>query len=274
MEIKKRHPQQLRHHPENRDYVPNNNRTTEQQNNTRGNTAQMNYRTQLTLKSGNEKTGPIPVSTTTQTTCPLTCAIRDACYAKAGPLAMHWAKVTDGNRGGDFESFLMLVAALPRGQLWRHNQAGDLPGDGTLIDAAALRKLAKANSGRRGFTYTHYDMAIASNRAAVRAANKAGFTVNLSANSLAEVDAAIARKAGPVVCVLPSDVQGKQTLRTPNGAPVVVCPATYRDDVTCASCGLCQSASNTRPVVGFPAHGVSKRRADTIARGNPSAIAA
>lgn len=42
------------------------------------------------------------------------------------------------------------------------------------------------------------------------------------------------------------------------------CPATYRDDVTCATCGLC--ASTTRKViVGFPAHGAAKRAAAAIA---------
>ncbi len=227
----------------------------------------MNYQTQLTLKSGNAKTGPIPVSTTTAKTCPVDCAMRTACYAKAGPLAMHWPRVTDGRSGTDFATFTRMIAALPEGQLWRHNQAGDLPGDGRTIDAAALRMLARANRGRRGFTYTHYSMADKANRAAVRAANRAGFTVNISANNLGEVDAALAANAGPVVCVLPSDVQGRQELRTPKGARVVVCPATYREDVSCATCGLCQSRAPARPVVGFPAHGTSKRRADAIARG-------
>ena len=47
------------------------------------------------------------------------------------------------------------IAALPVNDLWRHNQAGDLPGDGELIDKPKLRQLIKANHGKRGFTYSH-----------------------------------------------------------------------------------------------------------------------
>ena len=45
---------------------------------------------------------------------------------------------------------------------------------------------------------------------------------------------------------------------TPDGRRVVVCPATYRDDVNCKSCGLCQKARDV--IVGFPAHGARKGR--------------
>jgi hypothetical protein len=43
---------------------------------------------------------------------------------------------------------------------------------------------------------------------------------------------------------------------------VVVCPATYRDDINCMRCGICQVASPNRAVIGFPAHGVKKRVID------------
>lgn len=226
----------------------------------------MTYQTQLTLKSGNAKTGPIPVSTTTFSTCPGACPLKsNGCYAQSGPLGMHWRKVTEGKRGGDFGAFLDQIAALPPHTLWRHNQAGDLPGDQITVDATALADLVNANAGKHGFTYTHYDvLRSADNRRAVAAANAGGFTVNLSGNDMAHADALADTGAGPVVVILPASVEGRQNLATPAGRRVVVCPATYLDDTSCATCGLCQRQRDV--IVGFPAHGASVLKADAIAR--------
>lgn len=218
----------------------------------------------LTMKSHNEKTGPIPVSTTTAKTCPASCPFqkRNGCYAEGGPLAIHWRKVTEGELGTDWETFCGKVAALPEGQLWRHNQAGDLPGEGDAIDAALLGDLVMANVGRRGFTYTHKPMTTEANRDAVRRANLNGFTVNLSANNLRHADELSALDVGPVAAVLPEDAP--ETLTTPEGRKVVVCPAITGKSPNCAACGLCQKA-NRKVIVGFPAHGASKRKASAIA---------
>lgn len=210
----------------------------------------------LSLKSANAKTGPIPVSTSSKATCPTDCAMRAGCYASSGPLALHWGAVSNGTRGTDWATFVDQIAALPDGQLWRHNQAGDLPGDGATVDPVALGELVHANIGRRGFTYTHYRDA--DSLAWVRHANAWGFTINLSANDLSDADRLADTGAGPVVVVLSSD-HTDNTI-TPSGRRVVVCPATQRDDVSCATCQLCQRQCST--IVGFPAHGSRKRVID------------
>ena len=215
------------------------------------------YQVHLSPKSANAKTGPIPVSTTTKETCPVDCAMRAGCYASSGPLALHWNAVSEGSRGTDWQTFCDAIASLPEGQLWRHNQAGDLPGDGKTVDPHALGYLVAANRGRRGFTYSHYrDGASLS---WIKACNDWGFTVNLSGNDLDDADRLADTGAGPVVCVLPS-TQTENTV-TPKGRKVVVCPATQRDDVSCATCQLCQRANRTT-IVGFPAHGTRKRVID------------
>jgi len=224
------------------------------------------YNVSLTAISRNAKTGPIPVSTTSAETCPPTCPFTDkgGCYAGNGPLNLFWQKVTARKLGASWDEFTKQVAKLGKGALWRHNQAGDLPGDGFAIDSAALAKLVRANKGKRGFTYTHYDsLANEGNRDAIAHANANGFTINLSANNLAHADSLAALKIAPVAVVLPSNVTGNVKLATPQGRKVVVCPATYRDNVSCASCGLC--ALQRDAIVGFPAHGVQKRKADVIA---------
>ena len=228
----------------------------------------MSYNVALTMVSRNVKTGPIPVSTTTRTSCPTSCPFRKdqagGCYADAGPLAMFWEKVTDGRAGDTWQAFVKQVAKLRAGTLWRHNQAGDLPSDGVTIDAEALASLVRANKGKQGFTYTHHNVTdMEGNREAVAHANANGFTINLSANNPRHADALAALNIGPVVTVLPLSVTGNQTLATPEGRKIVVCPATYRDDVSCATCGLCQRQREA--IVGFPAHGPSKKKANAIA---------
>lgn len=222
----------------------------------------------LTLQSRNAKTGPIPVSTTTAETCPSACPFKGkGCYASGGPLAIFWRKVTAGEFGGSWPEFVSRIAALPAGQLWRHNQAGDLPGEGNKIDRRALAALVKANAGRRGFTYTHKP-ATRANVAAIKAANAAGFTINLSGNNLAHADQLASLEAGPVVTVLPADIDGKATptLETPAGRKVAICPATYRDNVSCATCQLCQRVDR-KVIIGFPAHGAAKRLASSVSKG-------
>ena len=218
----------------------------------------------ITLKSSNAKTGKIPVTTSSEDTCPTTCPLYGGgCYAKQGHLSMHWKKVSNGSRSIDWNALVSTIASLPDGQLWRHNQAGDLPHNQGTIDADKVAELVQANQGKRGFTYTHHDVENnAHNRETVAQANKQGFTVNLSANNLAHADDLAGLDIAPVAVVLPS--HQKTNTKTPHGRDVVVCPATIRDDVTCESCKLC-SVAGKRRIIGFPAHGSGKAKADLIA---------
>jgi hypothetical protein len=222
----------------------------------------------LSPKSGNDKTGPIPVTTSDAKTCPDSCPLKaGGCYAKGGKLAMHWQKVSKGERGGLLSTLVRQIESFPVGQVWRHNQAGDLPGLSDYIDARALHKLTCANAGKRGFTYTHKPVegsgnVATSNRAAVRHANQSGFTINLSANSLSHADRLADLDAGPVVAVVPENAP--DTMQTPAGRKAIVCPAQQRDDITCATCQLC-SRANRSVIIAFRAHGASKRKAEAIA---------
>jgi hypothetical protein len=58
----------------------------------------------LTRSSGNRKTGPIPVTTSSRATCSPSCPfLLNGCYADGGgPLRLHWEKVTTGERGVSF----------------------------------------------------------------------------------------------------------------------------------------------------------------------------
>lgn len=238
-------------------------------------------------KSGNAKTGPIPVTISEMSTCPDSCSFKgNGCYALGWPLVKHWKDVP--KRGVSWSEFCGWVMGMPEGQLWRHDTAGDLPNDVTTgrVSRGAVLALAAANTGRRGFTYTHTPHSLAALRrqaakqgrktsgsdyAAMRAnltttaaGNLAGFTINVSCDSLEEVDDL--GLALPTVVVLPALDKGQKEPKktyTPGGIKVVTCPAQYIEKRTCANCELCARADRDY-AIGFRAHGNGQKKANAV----------
>lgn len=225
----------------------------------------MSINVKFTRISGNSKTGPIPTSMSASSTCPDSCGLKDnGCYAKYGMVGMHWRKTDKGENVKSWNEFCAEIKALPKGTLWRHNVAGDLPfvslNSGQNISHAMMFSLIDANKGKQGFTYTHHDMAIEPNRMIVSTANYQGFTVNLSADTMAQADKLKSLNIGPVVCIMPEDAE--KITHTPNGNTVILCPATYNDSVNCANCGIC--ATQRKAIIGFPVHGSGRKKAAKV----------
>lgn len=215
----------------------------------------------ITRRSSNAKTGPIVVTTSTESTCPATCPLKGSgCYADNYHLRLHWDKVTSGERGETFDDHLAALASLPGDAMVRLNQAGDLPGDGASLDFQRTRDyLRAAGDGRVAWTYTHYTAP--TNVDVLQGLRGAEFaTVNLSANNLEEADA-LAASGMPTVTLTAS---AEKVQRTPEGRRVVLCPAQSSDDVTCATCGggrpLC-SRDDRQYIVGFHVHGSGANKA-------------
>ena len=217
--------------------------------------------------SRNRKTGPIPATTTERRSCPPSCAFYNGqgCYADIGHLALHWRKVGDGSRSITLDQLAGHIQSLPRRQLWRHNQAGDLPGIGPAIDWPALRIIVKANKWKNGFTYTHKP-ATPENLAAMHAATLAGFTINLSADNAAHADQ-LSEHGLPVVVVIPGNAE--KVTYTPRGRKIVLCPAESSNKINCANCGLCSDAHRSY-LIGFKPKGSRKKLVNTIATGDTS----
>jgi hypothetical protein len=227
-------------------------------------------RAKLHLQGGNAKLGDIPSSISSRGTCPPSCAFfENGCYAEFHLLRHHWRRV--GEKGDTWPEFLASVRALPPGQLWRHNTAGDLPGRDEDLDEERLEELVRANRGRRGFTFTHRTRP--ENWQVIQWANLSGFTVNLSANSLEHADQLFAARApehaqddltaaGPVAVVLPfgAPVRGN---RTPAGRHITVCPAQTEAHLTCETCQLCANP-NRRTIIAFLAHGQDRNRVSDL----------
>lgn len=225
-------------------------------------TSLSSLRFHLSRVSANAKTGPIPVSTSSRATCPDSCPFKKhGCYADNHGLNFHWDAVTRGDRGVDWKQHLHDVAALPTGILWRAWQAGDLPHTAGRISRRFLHGLIRANKGKRGFTFTHHRLSLGENLQLLRQANRQGLTINVSTESEAAADSAIA--AGlPAVMVVPSSEQ-RTTWRTAAGNAVLICPAQRSDTKTCADCGLCQ-ARGKRVIIGFLAHGTRASKAEAV----------
>lgn len=219
----------------------------------------------LTPKSGNGKTGPIAVTTSTRDNCPDTCPLKaSGCYAKGGPLAIHWAAVTSGKRGVSLRQHMLDLLDLPASTMVRLNQAGDLPPD--TDDALDLLRAA-CHKDRIAWTYSHH-----TNLAWIDRLNDGSkTTVNVSANGLAHADAVHAQARSPICAVVPEDAINRRAeyRSTPAGLPCAFCPATLPGStVTCATCGngkpLC-ARKRRAYVILFPAHGSGRKAASRIA---------
>jgi hypothetical protein len=214
------------------------------------------------MVSRNSKTGAIPTTTSDRQTCPTTCSFYEkGCYAKYGKQAVHWKKVSNAERGLPWNEFVSAVRKIAKGQLWRHNVAGDLPHNDGNIDYLKLRQLIGANKGRKGFTYSHHILND-HNVVCLQNANMMGFTVNASCQSVDEADRVMTEHEIPAVAVVHSD-KTDRFYTTSSGRKVITCPATIHENVTCATCGLCQKADRDF-VIAFPSHGAAKKTVNQI----------
>ena len=232
----------------------------------------------LTPKSENTKTGPIGVSTSPMQTCPVACPFRGrGCYNNYGPMGNRW-KVCSLSGSDPCAGYAFMLdqvrAKVPEGAMWRHNQAGDLVGNGYVIEEWSARRLAAANKGKHGFTYTHYPVISQSgvtesqhkwNRTVVERMNAAGFAVNISCNSTAHADkVADSGIKAPITCILPEQVKkdGVKSVLSPAGRKITVCPSVTTGK-TCVECKLC-AIPNRKTIIGFPCHGSGKKRAEEV----------
>lgn len=221
-------------------------------------------RVRFIAKSSNAKLGPIPVTMTERGSCPDACSFKNnGCYAEQHQfMRYYWEKTSED--GLAWPAFLARVRALEPGRLWRHNESGDLPGLNDAIDTRALRQLADANRGRRGFTFTAKPMTNGANRRAVADAVRRGFVINLSAHSLEHADELAALGIAPVSVVLPEDwPDAPATTRA--GRTVIVCPAQRVKGITCATCALCAKGDRQR-IIGFRAHGSASGLVTSLVR--------
>jgi len=228
----------------------------------------------ITLVSSNKKTGRMTIVRTDTRTCPDSCPllVEGSCYDMHGNGNIHRTRHDRGQYKwvGPGKLFDLIKTFS---DIWRLNEGGDLWGRGDWIDGDQLWQFVKANiaAGKVAIVYTHKPIAGVTdrgdpkarvhNKKVLRQALKASEgTINVSCDSLEEVDRAMARGFDTTV-TLPMDA-GKGMTRTPEGNRVVTCPATY-GPTQCVTCGsgkpLC-ARKDRGYSIGFPGHGGGKRK--------------
>ena len=230
----------------------------------------------MTESSGNTKVGKrVVVTTTSRSSCPDACPLKPeydedgkripkGCYGDQFHMKMHWDKVTSGERGYSLDELTKRIAKLPYKSMVRHDQAGDLPGDGkfTLYRDDCL-KLAKAYRRNLAWTYTSYPLP-GFNLETIREMLRLDFVINKSCFSLEQVDSAMDLGI-PATVVLPCKTKGRK-LRTPKGRIVARCPAEMSKDINCGNCGGSKGPLCLRKdrdfAVSFYAHGIFKKLVD------------
>lgn len=226
--------------------------------------------------SGNSKTGNIPVTYTEKESCPSTCMhYKTTCFAGLGHTNIGWEKTSlpkvykNNNASGlTIAELVNYIRTIKIGSTFRHNIGGDLPGKGNHLNKAELKAIIHAceNRSLKGFCYTHKKTP--SQIALYQKIRSSNFVINLSADSIKEVDN-LWNTGLPLVVTLPSDAPNVTV--TPNGHKIVACPA-EKFNVTCGgskdtrACGgeggpLCTRADRTY-AIGFRAHASRVRQLD------------
>ncbi len=217
------------------------------------------HRYHFSRLSGNRKLGGLPATSSSRSTCPDNCSLKkNGCYGENMPMSHHWNRME--HKGITLEQLCEKLKDLPKFQLYRMWQVGDFPGNGGVIDFDSAAKLVKANKGRHGFAFSHYDPRLPENAAFFQHANDNGLTVNLSAESLVEADTYADLNVGPVVTLLPYN---SPNTKTPAGRDVTLCPATVNDRMTCAKCGIC-AVPQRQAIVGFRSHGSRTKAVESV----------
>lgn len=234
----------------------------------------------VTRKSGNRKIGAIPASWSTVSTCPDTCGLKKPLPGKKAPPCYYFSGHFTGMQAKRLENpdstnrltpkqFAEWVATLNPGQLWRDRVGGDQVPSATKplnIDARTFNRVTRANhqADARGFSYTHYPLN-AHNVRLIRAARLNGYTLNVSADSMAEAAKIKSRFPDlPVVALGPADYEKGHVS---GDVQFVQCPATYVENMDCQRCKVC-AYFDRKAVIVFPAHGKAKRSAEIIATSN------
>ena len=215
---------------------------------------------------GNVKTC-CATSKTGSASCPPGCPFFGAgCYGETNQSGTRiWREIsTDTENGLSLSELCAKIRSLKSGKIWRHNEVGDLPGIGDKIDPDMLGRIVSANSGRRGFTYTHKPILTGpesrANRDHIRESNRAGFVINLSADGIDDVPDKVSLGIAPVCVVVPTEAP--RTMRI-GKVKILTCPAEYKADKNCRDCGWC-ARPNRDYVVAFHAHGARKRMVSEI----------
>lgn len=209
--------------------------------------------TNVVARSSNTKTGNIPVTyRDMDETCPRECPFfNNGCYGDGrikGIARKHAKQVTQ-------ESALSTLSKRDKAARYlRDRVVGDILTDGKIDMDYVLGIAAVARqSSLIAFGYTHAWRRLT--KRMIKSIAASGYVMNASCETVEDVQEALAALMPAVITN--DDIDDGTVI---SGKRVITCPAQTRDDVTCASCGLC-AKPDRKVVIRFLVHGASKNRA-------------
>ena len=212
---------------------------------------------QIVAKSGNSKTGPIPVTYRPERTCEPTCPLLGAgCYGTGRIFGIAEKYARDTTRA---EASAKLGKVSADARYLRDRVVGDVittADDGSLVfDIEYVEAIAEValEHDLRPFGYSHAWRRMTADDVERTAA--AGYVLNASCETVSDVEQALA--LGLPATIANDDVPEGTTI---SGKRVVTCPAQTREGTSCATCGLCAKPQRAA-VVRFQIHGTAKNKA-------------
>ena len=205
--------------------------------------------------SSNSKTGPIPVTyRDMDATCPRDCPFfANGCYGdgRIKALARKFSSTVTLDHANS-----VLSRRLKSARYLRDRVVGDLVDASGKFDMGYVLAIAKlsAKHGLKVFGYTHAWRKLT--KAQVKRISASGYVMNASCETVADVRQAISLGM-PAVITNGKILEGAMI----DGRRVITCPAQSRDNVTCATCGLC-AKTDRKVIVRFMPHGPSRKRAE------------
>lgn len=207
----------------------------------------------LVARSSNTKTGNIPVTYLGRETCPSSCPfLLNGCYGdgRIFALAHKLARALSLS-----EARAILAKRDKSAKYLRDRVVGDLvtaTGKFNIRHVRDIARLAREHA-LVPFGYTHAWRTMT--RQDVTDVKAAGYVLNASCETLDDVRQAI--EIGMPTVITNDDVREGSIV---DGMRVITCPAQTRDNVSCATCGLC-AKPDRKVVIRFLVHGPSKVRA-------------
>lgn len=209
-------------------------------------------------KSGNRKTGDIPVTYRPKSTCPTSCPFlpgseHGGCYGTGRLFASadKYAGEVDVTEAAD----KIRRGMNPAARILRDRVVGDVLTEDGRLDRDYIMKIvqiATAN-GLTPFGYTHAWREFTLDDLAFL--RRSGYVMNASTETPSAAGAAALTRL-PVVIVNDTLVEGSIVA----GKRVVTCPAETREGITCADCGLCAKPGRDA-LIRFTTHGVAAAKA-------------
>lgn len=215
--------------------------------------------THIVARSGNAKTGVMPVTYRTSDTCPRSCPFlptseggNGGCYG-AGRIFGIAGKYA--SQLSEADAAAKLQGAPKDAKYLRDRVVGDLVAPDGSFDHAYVASIARVagDAGLVPYGYTHAWPTMTTGD--VERVADTGYVLNASCETEADIERAVS--LGMPTVVARDDWEDGDVVA---GRRIVTCPAQTREDVTCASCGLC-AKPNRAATVRFLLHGSGKGQA-------------